>query len=202
MKQHINMNNRGFTIIELMIATLVFSIVLLVMTMGIMSVGRSFYKGVISSKTQEAARLVVDDIGRAIQFSTSNVIEIGTSGYCIGDKLYSYQLNAQTGGTQKSFVVSTVAGGCTASTSALTPAQRDLPGTRALLGEKMRLSEFRVRSAGSGAYEIIVKVAYGDPPDLLNANSPASQCSNEVRASQYCATAKVTSYVQRRLQTN
>ena len=48
----------GFTIVELMIATLVFAMVLLVITVGVMSFTRAYYRGINQSNTQRVARAV------------------------------------------------------------------------------------------------------------------------------------------------
>src|SRR5690606_22524615 len=85
---------KGFTIVELMIATSVFSVVLLLCTYGLLAIGRSYYKGVTISRTQETARLIVDDVAEAIQFNGGAVV-LNPAGrmYCIGSRRYSYALN-------------------------------------------------------------------------------------------------------------
>lgn len=60
----------GFTLIELLIATTVFSIILLAASATLIQISRLYYKGVITSKTQNVARSVSDDLSRAAQFSS------------------------------------------------------------------------------------------------------------------------------------
>src|SRR5690349_14114335 len=68
-KQHTeHRGQKGFTIVELMVATLVFSVVLLVVTVGIMQFTRSYYRGAIQAKTQDTARTVIDNITQSLQF--------------------------------------------------------------------------------------------------------------------------------------
>src|SRR3989338_4615433 len=92
----------GFTIIELMIATTVFSLVLLLCTFGLLQVARVYYKGVTGAKVQEALRNVTDNITRVIQFSGGSVVPppANTTGgtpfvFCIDDQRYSVVINRQ-----------------------------------------------------------------------------------------------------------
>ena len=64
--------NSGFTIIELMIATSVFAVVLVVAASGILAIGMLYYKGVTSSRTQEAARSISNTIANTIQFTAQS----------------------------------------------------------------------------------------------------------------------------------
>jgi prepilin-type N-terminal cleavage/methylation domain-containing protein len=62
-------NNSGFTLIELMLATLLFSIVLVVIVAAFLQIGRLFYKGVSVNTTNEAARIIGDNVSDDIKFS-------------------------------------------------------------------------------------------------------------------------------------
>src|SRR4051812_3835737 len=96
-------NRHGFTMVELMIAISVFSLVLVLITTGILRFTRQYYKGVISSKTQDAARAVVDDVTRAIQFNGGSLYDLTTTGgpgpttgYCLGkEKRYRFYMYSQ-----------------------------------------------------------------------------------------------------------
>lgn len=89
----------GFTIIELMVATTVFSFVLLICTYGIIKVGNDYYKGITEARTQENARDTIDRITQDIQFSGGAVVPIGANGasrgFCIGEHRYSFLLDKQ-----------------------------------------------------------------------------------------------------------
>src|SRR5437667_5654433 len=77
MKKHATpQRTSGFTIIELMIATVIFSVVLLLITAGIMQVARVYYKGVTEANTQSTARSIVDTISQAIQFDGGNITTV------------------------------------------------------------------------------------------------------------------------------
>jgi prepilin-type N-terminal cleavage/methylation domain-containing protein len=57
---------QGFTIVELLIASAVFSTVLLVALTGFLEIGRLFYKGVSNTQVQDTNRQVVNDISSNI----------------------------------------------------------------------------------------------------------------------------------------
>lgn len=104
-------NRRGFTIIELMIATSVFSLILLVVAAGSLQIGRLFYKGFSGARAQTAAREIIEEVARAIQFGGSDPTAVTTvsvppsgmpvSYFCIDNIRYSFAVdvrNAAFGG--------------------------------------------------------------------------------------------------------
>lgn len=101
-------NQKGYTIVELIIASSVFSVVLLGASAAMIQIGRMYYKGVIASRTQNTARAVADEISRAIQFSGESVtilddpLVVGTGPesvpkgvFCVGNTRYTFLENAQ-----------------------------------------------------------------------------------------------------------
>lgn len=105
--QQLRTNNQGFTIIELLIATVAFTIMLLICTVALVQIGRLYYKGITTNNTQEIARTVIDDISRSIQFGGESPYNNPTAtnwgaptnipvhSFCIGSTRYSYALDAQ-----------------------------------------------------------------------------------------------------------
>ena len=49
---------KGFTVLELMIATTVFSVMLLLTTTGMIQIGKVYYKGLVTAKTQDTVRSI------------------------------------------------------------------------------------------------------------------------------------------------
>lgn len=103
-------DHRGFTIVELLIATTVFSVVLLGALSGFLQIGHLFYKGVSSTNTQGVANQVIQDISGNFQtngnFSRvpavgTQVMPVGDEGnnspsyayYCVGNTRYTYNIN-------------------------------------------------------------------------------------------------------------
>lgn len=98
-------DSNGFTIIELLIASSVFSVVLLVALTGFLQIGRVFYKGISDSQTQNVARQIITDISSSLANTSSDdaVSGIKTSGgyryICIGIVRYTwgvYTANPET----------------------------------------------------------------------------------------------------------
>src|SRR3546814_319417 len=91
----------GFTIIELMIATMVFSVLLLVAATTVDRFTKNFQKGLTETNTQNVARSVIDNISQTVQFEgTPNPLasppdNLSFTGYCIGSTKYSYVLGDQ-----------------------------------------------------------------------------------------------------------
>lgn len=101
-------NQKGFTILELIIASTVFSLIMLLSTTGLIQIGKTYHKGQITSKTQETTRGIAEEISREVQYSNSSVQKshedidpgadyggTGASGVkikakCIGDTRYTY----------------------------------------------------------------------------------------------------------------
>lgn len=213
----------GFTILELLVATSIFSIVLLVVTTGIMSFTRQYYKGVISASTQNTARAILSDVSQAIQFSSTvntGLSNAGSSGFCVDGKLYSYVIGRQVtddGGSASKhqgyhgIVISPVDGMCSAvSQPVAMPTGPSLPtGYRGLLANHMRLAALDVTSSSEDGtlYTIHVRVIYGDD-DLLDpvpASAPTPDTWAKMRCnggigSQFCAVSDLTTTVQKRLQ--
>lgn len=92
-----------------MIATVVFSLVMLLCLTGMVQVSRAYYKGITHSRAQEAARNVMTEISQVIQLSGSSVsfrnpvntgpavavnsTNDGVGVFCAGNKKYTYALD-------------------------------------------------------------------------------------------------------------
>jgi prepilin-type N-terminal cleavage/methylation domain-containing protein len=184
----------GFTIVELMIATTVFSTVLLLCAVGLVSVGRMYQKGSTARVTQESARSIMDQLQNDFELSGGYYQPLARNGsvdgFCIGDNMYSYQEHVV--GALK---VSKPAGGCAG-------AQPDLSLGRELLGRNMQLGQLDVSPAHTGtpvrAVTIRLKVVYGDSDLLVNRNTPEVNCRGGF-GQEYCAVAALETYATRRL---
>lgn len=121
--------NQGFTIAELLIATAVFSLVLLLGLTGFIQVGKMFFKGIAITQTQSAVsnvyKIVTEDLHRDKKVLSEADGGGGTKRYCIDRHRYTYfvQLNPvninqiitnAASWTQSGIVLDTlpVAGGC------------------------------------------------------------------------------------------
>lgn len=188
---------RGFTIIELLIATTVFSLILVVMTVGVMRFTKAYYKGVTASSTQNVARTTIDEVAQAVQFSGLQVRELAESpanqsnaklrshGFCVGAQRYSFLPGWQLKNTSNPgsyehthvFVRDKPSGGCSAN---LQQTAQDLLGTNItgteLLTTNMRVAKAELVRAGGdpNLYNMTLRIVYGDADLLTSQSSPAS----------------------------
>lgn len=210
----------GFTIVELMIASTVFSVVLLMVSAGIVQIGNTFYRGTLQSRTQETARNVIDEISRGIQFSGQQVVGTGPQnitypypqagreyGFCINGIGYSFMLDRklavppsgpdQTASALVSYEVAS--GGCSSYTVLSVASAMSEPNAKEMLGRGMRLTDLLVQDLGNGTFSVSVGVASGDR-DLFIPDAPAvSDLCAGGRDSRFCAVSKLTTTVQKRV---
>jgi prepilin-type N-terminal cleavage/methylation domain-containing protein len=212
----------GFTIIELLIATLVFSVVLVVITVGIIQIAHVYYKGVIEGNTQSAARSILDTVSQGIQFSGGDVtgaagsVTPGNSySFCVGNQQYSYTLGYQVEDSPNSAkyqsyhaLVQNNLAGCIG--SAAQNVRAATVNGREMIGSHMRLSNIIVTPiAGTSNYRVLVRVVYGDDDLLYSPSAPTSPtgstrpdavCAVVRVGSQFCAVAELNTVVQKRVQ--
>lgn len=214
MKTFVNSTRRqeeqGFTIVELMIATLVFSVILTVITVGVISFTNRYYKGVNSSTTQNTAQSIADTIDQAIQFGSSDITPTtgATDYFCAGGYAFTYK-NAGArydGSSPGGLYMAPMNGTCSAVTT----------GGKQLLSKNMRLTELSVTPfSGEKLYKVSVGVAFGEDDQFCSPTITPGKCGTTSNlaafwgvgdiqcrtgaGSQYCATSKLTTVVDRRL---
>jgi prepilin-type N-terminal cleavage/methylation domain-containing protein len=218
----------GFTIIELLIATTVFTLVLILLTTGTLAVTRLYTKGIISSQTQTAARNVVDTITQALQFSGASfsstaVNGSGLGGFCIGGNQFTYQLGRAVEDTGAHALLERDLG--TSTTCSKAPlnnmsAPSTSPPSTELLSDHMQLNDLYVApvSPGSTLYCISIRIIYGDDNSLLTSPPtpplPTDSCGNAyqqrscddtldtVVGGEFCAVSGLDTYAQERVVSN
>lgn len=214
-------SQRGFTIIELLIATTVFSVILLMVSSGIVHIGRLYYKGITRNRTQETVRNVAEEITRSVQFGRGSKVpgaipETATGGsFCVGDTRYIYTINRKVDkdtstsalDTSKSALIAQRLGGQACNPGAAPPSD---PG-KELLSNNMRLLAFSVQpeSYDTRSHRVTVRIAYGenDLLDLyendgvtLTSVAPANaKCKSGIAGSDFCATAQLDTIIKKRL---
>jgi prepilin-type N-terminal cleavage/methylation domain-containing protein len=194
----------GFTIIELIIASAAFSTVLIIASAASIQIGKLYYKGLIQSETQEAARNVSEEITRSIQYASTDKIDGQNNPtqnqFCIGDTRYTYKVDQQVKNGDLGLRVKRLNAGETCSGGA---------EGKELLGDNMRLLNLVVEPIDSGkkVYKVNISIAYGDndllshyndsgsakiaPPDGANCKPGAG--------SQFCAVSQLDNIVRKRL---
>jgi prepilin-type N-terminal cleavage/methylation domain-containing protein len=224
---HKGTNQRGFTLVELMIATTVFSLVLLIASSAIVQIGRLYYKGIITVNTQETTRSIVEDISGALQLTKDKFVQstvafvptvatpFTTEAVCIGSSRYTYQIDRKVDDTNKHALwLDDIGSGACVPVNLSGP----LVNGRELLGANMRLLRFDVTppAAGTTVYKVSVRVAFGDndllstydntgttrveaPAITTKANEANGVCKSGVAGSHFCAVSALDSSVINRL---
>jgi prepilin-type N-terminal cleavage/methylation domain-containing protein len=187
MKTHLSntRRNKGFTVIELLIATAVFSVVLLVFLSAFLRISELFYKGVNLSNTQETSRNVVQSIADDIQFY-HDPPTIGYNYFCIGGHRYTYNKGVQ-------YVPGRTFGIVKENVTSCSPPGGS-PSGQELLDPGMQLNNMALSCTGNQCTVAVNIVFYSNDPSVLapSATDPNAHCTGPDVSTQYCATAVYT----------
>jgi prepilin-type N-terminal cleavage/methylation domain-containing protein len=193
------LNSTGFTIIELMIATTVLSVVLLLATLIITSVGRLYTKGINQANVQSSARTIIDDIAQNLELSNGKTNATpgpnGEQGICINNIRYSFVVGQQVNANGYVHVLwrdTNSGAGCTAANL-----KSNLTNGTELIPSNSRLTVLSIPDATS-PYTITVGVAYGDT-DLLTTNAYGDASCRSTKGSEFCGAATLHTTVVTRL---
>jgi prepilin-type N-terminal cleavage/methylation domain-containing protein len=197
-------NQKGFTIIELMIATAVLSTILVLVTGVMVNIGSLYYKGINQASIQDDVRTISDEVVKDIQLNDQAPISAtgasNTKFYCIGQIRYAYIEGVQIGhpapgtGTVYHQVlwrdINPVSGDCPTQINPHDPSSPQLDLTDVNLatedasnnGQEMitsssRLTEFSMVS-DSRSTAVTVGAAYGDDDLLCNPSAAAGSCDD------------------------
>lgn len=203
----------GFTIMELMIATAVFSVVLLTALAGFLQIGHLFYKGVSTTQTGAAAQQIFSDIAGNFHDS-NNISQVqsanGYTYYCLGSSRYTFNIGKEVRTSDSPNHKSPASGGnygllkdelpgsngCATPCDDINLAVPCAAGTVRfnkpveLLGDQMRLSAFSIQpnvAVSPNFYSISIVVAYGDDDLLNNATNSSAACKDDSDGRQYCS---------------
>lgn len=174
----------GFTIVELMIATVVFSMVMMVIVYGVLSFSHDYYGGVNASITQNTARNIINSVSQSIEFSGMPITPLsapsgqGAEAYlCAGGSTYAYNWGTMYNGSisTSNLGLYEITGFCKMpSASDLAKAEKNGTG-KELLAPNMRVTVLTVTGDSTGRlYTVTLGIAYGDS-DLLCNQSKAGQ---------------------------
>lgn len=192
-------HQKGFTIVELLAATSIFALVLLVVSYTVIQIARTYNKGITETRTQDVARKVLDRVVEDIQFGGKpiNVPDYSHNQYsiCIGNNRYSVNrtVELKDGATFPPHALVLDApselipqDSCDpntwidhldgtvalpkASPNATTPPQE-------LLSPQTRILELKVTTTTADIYQVHLKIAAGDD-DLFCNPDPPSNCGS------------------------
>jgi prepilin-type N-terminal cleavage/methylation domain-containing protein len=202
-------NSKGFTLIELMIATTVFSVVLLLAMSGFFQIGRIFYKGVSITQTQDVANQIGIDVNASVEGAPkiSPLTDYkGMQYICVGKSRYTLDVNRRIDINNTTALTTGQIGmvkDTMSSDSSCAPPCLPTPSVCAagelrwskpieLLGDNMRVESFAVTPQGAVSgdyYSVDLILSYGDD-DLLTYTTPGDRKTAQCKSSkgqQFCA---------------
>lgn len=176
-------DSSGFTILELIIATAIFSGALLMLMLGFLSISNSYTKGLTVTETQNVSRNVINTISQSLQFGNSSSYQPPPSNnpqsgwFCADNYIFAYTLGEEVGVNSGNALVQVPDTICPSSGQSCPTAAPQTgvisadncaksTGAVELLGPRMRLAALSITSEPEGTYQIDVKVVYGDPQYL------------------------------------
>jgi len=202
------LDQKGFTIIELMIATAVFATVLFIVTYGIIQISKMFTNGFIQTQTQNVTASLSDQLTRDVQFSSSSAIGPDQGPVLLSNGLsyyyfctYQYEYFYNPGGNFYKIPISAISSCQPPHPSWLTNSQNQslLSGNMEILNnlpgydDSSQQSIIATGSTG-GLYSINLDILYGSTGNLVqNDNSTQWVCQPTVLIGPFCATYSLTS---------
>ena len=212
-------SQKGFTIVELMISTAIFSTVLLVILTAVTQIGRMYYKGITTAKTQEVARTVVERVSQEIQFSgasTAPIMSTSTTNnaICIGPSRFIWKIDVPVTAAQHALWVDSstectpnAVDSISLSIASPTPVGSLTYGSE-LLPNGYRLEKLSITGVGQ-LWTVSARVVYG-AADLIESVDPATGatdvprvpdrtvCKGSQVGTQFCSVSEITTTVLRR----
>lgn len=115
--KNIKLAQHGFTIVELMISTGIFSLILVLCASAVVTISRQYHKSSVSVAAQDTARNIIEELSRQLQLAGSYPVNgishfdyAGTGrvyALCIGSTRYSYTLGWQVSDTPDTTIFQT-----------------------------------------------------------------------------------------------
>jgi prepilin-type N-terminal cleavage/methylation domain-containing protein len=197
-------NQAGFTLLELLIATTVFSVILLLCTYGMVQIGGTFYKGSTLVRTQNANRKAMDTISQALQYGGNDVrtnvgggtgvivdAATGSGVFCTGNLRFRFVKNEPVRSGQIALVVDNEGAACGTGNASTND-------DKELLGDNMRITRLEIVES-SGSYRIHLAIGYGDKSVSEDVIDPATGLCRANTSSPFCATSEFNTTVIRRV---
>lgn len=184
-------NKRGFTIVELMIAMVVFGMASLMTTAIVIGMSRQYQKGTYTAQLNDASRSVHQDIRDAIAYSKSYdtlKTDSGVSFFCAGSTMYYWPVTSP--GTPKNGLFKRALSGL--------PCTRDNAQVGVnLLPRNGFVQNFSINLGAGGLYTITTNFAVGTNDMFTDTNY--TECLPTLRGGDFCSIVNYTSNVKSRL---
>lgn len=217
-------NQDGFTIIELLIAATVFSVVLVILIYSFVQISRVYIKGYVSSEVQNTNRAIEDQIVQYVQDSgAANSVYIppatipGGVGYplsagsvywfCVSGSQFSYMYNSILAPGNDVFLFQQ---GVPCSTSAppVSIFTSPPPGSKELLSNDMQLlapsnragiiQPVVINSHSTPLYTVSINLQYGNTSSYTLSPSGIYNCNSLSAGGAFCSNSTITSTAEQR----
>lgn len=204
------LRSSGFTILEILIATMVFTIVLMLCVTVVTRLGQLYFKGVTTAQIQDLTRSLSDEFSQQIQFGSTLPIPDSISGgdpddpliFCVGDNRYRAIMNKKLGDVDSVLKRESYSGACVTTDTGFDDATE-------LAINNMRILKLSVIRSVTDPFiwSINIRLALGESdifeyPDG-DAETPAvyglASCKSGILGSQFCATSELSSTILRRV---
>ena len=204
-----NRQSDGFTIVEILIATTVLSVILVLVSSMMIGIGKLYYKGINQSRVQDTVRTITDEVAQQIQLTDAVPFPKAGNNYqriCIGTFRYSFILDKlagetdATGNPYKHVMwrdTNPDPGNCDSTPNDFLNTNIPSPDGVELMSANSRLSAFAVTNLPQGV-KIEVGVIFANGTDLYTAAGIDSTC-NGGAGDQFCATGHLTTVAAKRL---
>ncbi len=180
---HQKIKKNGFTIVELMIATAVFSLALLVLAVSLLTINHQYFKGISQGNVQTASGNILNNVTSAVEFSNGNYLSSYDSSnyqgyFCVGHTEFLYQLYKIDSNTTVNPL--TEINNCIGQTSnplkACSISNCQYSG---LLGNNMQLLNFQITSIDSSLhlFKINLDIAFASKDQLFCSLSSTTSTS-------------------------
>lgn len=200
-------NNKGLTIIELLIASMVFTTVLFLCVEGITRIAKVYVKNTSISRTNEFAKSFIGDVASQIKYGSTPpliTINVPTINLCSAGKAYLIKLNQKA---NNSILVKQ-----DTNCSNYNNVTYFDSGASALTPLSARVLDFSVKENNvTSSWNISIRVAIGDDSLLVAEDGSAistsslydkyskAKCKSGLPGSEFCAVIALNTSVTRRM---
>lgn len=178
----------GFTLVELILAMALFSLVMVIVSVGIIQVMRIYQSNLATRRTQQAARLVVEDVTREVRLAT-RVARAVPGELCLeGSTTIRYRLP----GGGPVLLKEQLQGGCT-STTVINSTELTGSANSEVAARRFNVTPIRDNINNISSVGFTVAIATG-PADFIDTSGDRVVCQPGP-GSQFCSATSYSSVV-------
>lgn len=182
------MRQKGFTLVELIVAMAFFSFMLLLVSVGYLQINKIYQSGVASRRTQQAARAVHDDIAREVR-AASSINVVSTDRLCVeGHQTIDYVRNTDNSLDKRSYH-----GSCASPPAVFT--ETTLIGKDGNLSGNVVIREFKAEGIVNDLDEIVSAIVTLQVTTGAEDFFTGAPCDPTKTGTQFCATTKLTNTI-------